>query len=255
LPTPLVSRHQLSELAEEAVGETVPRREIRPWAERFGVVAGLTTRGDGFNLGLSSDEGAGVVLERWRIFGRTVRPGFPALVTSRQVHGTTVTWHEQRSDGLLVLDDSDGHATASGGLLLTVSVADCVPVYLLVPQTGTLALVHAGWRGVASGILSRAVALLRERTGVGEVVMHCGVGICGACYEVGPEVLAQFPDSEAGAGHLDLRAVLAGQARVLGVTEQSRSPWCSAHDPDFFSHRASHGRDGRMIAYLGRPLA
>jgi copper oxidase (laccase) domain-containing protein len=53
---------------------------------------------------------------------------------------------------------------------------------------------------------------------------------------------------------LDLRAVLVRQARQLGIEEVSVSPWCSAHDRDrFFSHRASGGRDGRMVAYLGRP--
>jgi copper oxidase (laccase) domain-containing protein len=53
---------------------------------------------------------------------------------------------------------------------------------------------------------------------------------------------------------LDLRAVLARQARELGIEDVSISPWCSAHDRDrFFSHRASGGRDGRMVAYLGRP--
>jgi len=53
---------------------------------------------------------------------------------------------------------------------------------------------------------------------------------------------------------LDLRAVLARQARELGIEDVSVSPWCSAHDRDrFFSHRASGGGDGRMVAYLGRP--
>ncbi len=87
--------------------------------------------------------------------------------------------------------------------------------------------------------------------------MHCGVGICGACYEVGPEVLARFAArTDTSPRHLDLRAVLVEQARRLGVGDVSVSPWCSAHDRDwFFSHRASGGRDGRMVAYLGRPLA
>jgi copper oxidase (laccase) domain-containing protein len=92
---------------------------------------------------------------------------------------------------------------------------------------------------------------------VGDIVMHCGVGICGDCYEVGSEVLTQFSGHpEAAPGHVDLRAVLVQQARALGLTAISTSPWCSAHDRErFFSHRASGGRDGRMVAYLGIPLA
>jgi copper oxidase (laccase) domain-containing protein len=55
---------------------------------------------------------------------------------------------------------------------------------------------------------------------------------------------------------MDLRAILVAQAERLGVGAVSVSPWCSAHDRDhFFSHRASGGRDGRMVAYLGQPLA
>jgi YfiH family protein len=219
-------------------------------------VAGLTTRGSGFNLGLGTAESAAAVLERWRTFSGAMRPGFPALVVSRQIHGTTLAWHEHAQDGLLMLDGVDGHATAERGLLLVVSVADCVPVYLTVPRTGVIALIHAGWRGAAAGILAHAVALLRDRAGISpaDLVMHCGVGICGSCYEVGPEVLSQF--STAGGappGHLDLRAILCDQAAVLGVSQRSCSPWCSAHDRDrFFSHRASRGEDGRMVAYLGR---
>jgi copper oxidase (laccase) domain-containing protein len=83
--------------------------------------------------------------------------------------------------------------------------------------------------------------------------MHCGVGICGECYEVGSEVAVRFGFTDS--VHLDLRATLARQARELGIQEVSISPWCSAEGRDrFFSHRASGGRDGRMIAYLGRPL-
>ncbi len=89
----------------------------------------------------------------------------------------------------------------------------------------------------------------------GDIVMHCGVGICGECYEVGSEVLSRFSGrAETGPGHVDLRAALARQGQVLGLGAITLSPWCSAHDREhFFSHRASGGRDGRMIAYAGLP--
>ena len=201
----------------------------------------------------------GQVLSRWRAFRAAFAARFPALVLSHQVHGTAVQWHETLPEGWLVLDGLDGHATPDRGLLLTVTVADCIPVYLAVPQKGVLALLHAGWRGAANGVLARAVELLKGRgvANSSELVMHCGVGICGTCYEVGSEVAVQFglPVSP-GSVPLDLRAVLARQARELGIEDVSVSPWCSAHDRDrFFSHRASGGRDGRMVAYLGRPKA
>ncbi|OLB06613.1 MAG: hypothetical protein AUH06_07430 [Gemmatimonadetes bacterium 13_2_20CM_69_27] len=234
--------------------------ELRDWAERYGVVAGITTRGSGrgFSLGLWSEENVGQVMTRWRALRAAFQPAFPAVVLSHQIHGTAVQWHRAGQPGWLILDGVDGHATRTPGVLLTVTVADCVPVYLVAPHKRVVALLHAGWRGTAGGMLERGVAAVRREAFVmaEDIVMHCGVGICGACYEVGSEVLAQLTPGRATAatGHVDLRAVLVRQAAELGVREVSVSPWCSAHDrAHFFSHRGSGGRDGRMIAYLGVP--
>ena len=233
--------------------------ELAEWAARFGVVAGITTRGQGFSLGLWSEENVGQVMSRWRAIGAAFRSRFPGLVLAHQVHGTALAWHRAAPEGWMILDGLDGHATGARGLLLTVTVADCIPIYLVVPQKKVIALVHAGWRGTAAGILERALELLEREafSRASDIVMHCGVGICGGCYEVGSEVVAEFSgQAEPGPGHLDLRSVLVHQARALGLADISVSPWCSAHDRErFFSHRASGGRDGRMIAYAGFPLA
>jgi YfiH family protein len=247
-------------LREQPAGDpSVPRLELQAWAERYGLVAGITTRGHGFGLGLWSEDNVGQVMTRWRAFHAALQQSFPGVVTSHQVHGTAVRWHEHRPDGWLLLDGVDGHATAAAGLLLTVTVADCIPVFLAVPEQGTIALLHAGWRGTAGAVLERAVEVLKQHTVVpaSEIVMHCGVGICGRCYEVGPEVATRLTGTtETEPRHVDLRAILAQQADALGIMQVTVSPWCSAHDHDrFFSHRASAGRDGRMAAYLGRPLA
>ena len=248
-------------LAETAIGDAaVPRVELAAWAERYGLVAGITTRGVGaapFSLGLWSDEPVGHVFTRWRAFRAAFATRFPTVVLSHQVHGAAVQWHEGLAEGWLMLDGFDGHATHEPGTLLTVTVADCIPVYLAVPEKGAVALLHAGWRGTAAGVLEKGVELLKWRAFAksSEVVMHCGVGICGSCYEVGSEVATCFgmPDN-ASPVPLDLRAILARQAQDLGIEQVTISPACSAHNRDrFFSHRASGGRDGRMVAYLGRP--
>ncbi len=191
---------------------SVPRLELREWAERFGLVAGITTRGHGFSLGLWSAESVGQVMTRWRAF--------------RAVH---------------------------------VTVADCIPIYLAVPQKGAIALLHAGWRGTAAGILERGVGVLRRQgfAKAADIVMHCGVGICGRCYEVGSEVAGALTGAAASASaQVDLRELLVHQAQQLGIGAVTVSPWCTAHDHDrFFSHRASGGGDGRQVAYLGSPLA
>jgi len=244
----------VTSLAEVPTGDAaVPRLELTEWAQRYGLVAGITTRP--LSLGLWSDEPVGQVIGRWRAFRATFAARFPSIVLAHQVHGTDVHWHESVPEGWLILDGSDGHATREAGVLLTVTVADCIPVYLAVPRKGAVALVHAGWRGTADGILEQCIELLKWRgfAKASDIVMHCGVGICGGCYEVGSEVAVRFGMS--GTVKLDLREVLARQARALGIADITVSPWCSAEGRDrFFSHRGSRGRDGRMVAYLGRPL-
>jgi len=247
-------------LRESPVPGAVPRLEVPGWRERFGLAAGVTWRGAGergFDLGLATTEPVGEVMERWRAF-RAAEPGLDATVLGRQVHGAEVRWQADPS-GWVIHEGVDGHATDRAGVLLCVTVADCTPVYLAAPAQRAVALLHAGWRGAAAGILGRGVALLHGRTGAGpgDLVAHLGVSICGACYEVGGEVLEAFglPAEGPGPWHLDVRDQLERQARTLGVAEVTRSEWCSAHDRDrFYSHRASGGVDGRMVAYLGRPV-
>src|SRR3989449_4294381 len=208
-------------LREVAVADpAVPRMELAEWASRYGLVAGITTRGLGFSLGLWSDETVGQVMSRWRAVGAAVRARFPGMVLAHQVHATTVQWHRAAVDGWLIVDGVDGHATGAQGLLLTVTVADCIPVYLAAPQKQVIALLHAGWRGTAGGILERGVELVRRMAFVqsNDIVMHCGVGICGECYEVGSEVLSRFTGrAETEAGHVDLRGALGRQGQAPGL--------------------------------------
>ena len=247
---------------ERLVEGEVPRYELAEWRRRFGVVAGVTGRGEapgrGFDLGLWTDAPVGEVMSRWRAF-RRVEAGFEGVVLATQVHGADVAWHDG-GRGWTQLDGVDGHATAAPGLLLTVTIADCIPIYLVAPRRRAIALLHSGWRGTAGSILERGVALLHVQAGVepSEIVGHAGVGICGGCYEVGAEVVTGLGARADGSGpwHVDLRERIAEDARHLGLGAFSRSSWCSAHDrPRFYSHRASRGADGRMVAYLGFPLS
>lgn len=199
-------------------------------------------------------------MERWRRF-REALPEFPAAVLAHQVHGNTVLWHDAAAAaGWTLLEGADGHATTAPGQLLLVTVADCVPIYLVAPEQRVVALLHAGWRGAACGILARGMDLLKTRASVRsrEVVMHCGVAISGERYEVGNDVMAAVDKPPAASGHsrLDLRNLLAEQAARLGIVEVTSSGFCTATRRDlFFSHRGSAGADGRMVAYLGMPAS
>ena len=105
---------------------------------------------------------------------------------------------------------------------------------------------------MAQGMVERGIARLGECAGcaVADIVMHGGVSVCGACYEVGPEVAQAVTGGPvAGPLRLDLRAEIARRAAGAGVARVSVSPSCTVHDATAFpSHRRSRGADGRMIA-------
>lgn len=233
----------------------VPRYELAEWRQQFGLVAGITGAGPGGDLALATPDAAVAVLERWRAFRRIMRPQFSAVAVGTQRHGTALAVHEQDA-GMCVVNDIDGHLTVRAGLLLAVTVADCVPVYLAHPESGTIALLHAGWRGIAAGIVGRGINRLCHitRSSPEQLVIHCGVSICGNCYEVGPEVKEQLLGVKEARGPVDLRAVIAARAAKAAVDRVTASSWCTAHDgPRFYSYRASAGTTHRMLAYLGRP--
>lgn len=247
--------------AEVRLDGEVPRWEVPGWREEFGVVAGVTGRGPvggvDFDLGLWSAGPVAETMGRWRQFLR-VEPGFGAAVLGHQVHGRAVLWHEAAGRGWTQLGGVDGHATAAPGLLLLVTVADCVPVYIVDPVRPAVALLHAGWRGVAAGMLEAGIALLAQRNQsvVDNLVMHCGVAISGSCYEVGNEVMEALgrPGSASGRQGLDLREELRRRAGRAGIRRLTVSSHCTGLEAgDFFSHRRSGGGDGRQVAFLGMP--
>lgn len=236
-----------------------PRLELQHWWELYGAVAGITGANDGFDMALWSDNSAGVAMNSWHMFQESFKPGFRQFVVGHQVHETSVEVCEGSDRGLLIKEGLDGHATTNAGLLLTILVADCVPVYLLDPGSKALALLHAGWRGIAAGILEAGVRQL-ERCGArhrSEIVMHCGISICGDCYEVGSDVIrATCGRTVERAENLDLRGLLADRAKRLGINTVTVSQWCTVHDAGrFHSYRSRGEKAGRMAAYLGVPLA
>ncbi|MGH7462706.1 MAG: polyphenol oxidase family protein, partial [Longimicrobiales bacterium] len=227
------------------------------WRQRFPwLLQGTTGRGsadDEFDLSFFGRTPTGLIQARWQ----TVLAGtaFPAVVHARQVHHSQVLLHRNQQPGVSILPDADGHLTGTSGIVLAVSVADCVPVFLVDEVTRTIALLHAGWRGIAAQILPRGVDFLLEHNGGSAADVHCHLGpaICGNCYEVGPEVHEAL--GQARPRHslpIDLREVLKQQAFALGLRQQhiTQSEFCTRCDNGlFFSHRA--GDRGRQMGLLG----
>jgi YfiH family protein len=216
----------------------------------LGFAAFTTTRHAG-SFGVGSPEPVTVVHDRWdALLAACTHRGAPGLASSRQVHGDRVVVHDGGWQGWLRGQGADGHATADHRVALAVTIADCTPVFLVHPG-GACALLHAGWRGTAAGILTRGLeTLARLGAPADELTVHLGPSICGRCYEVGPEVLHAVTGRPATRpGHLDVRAVLAEQAQARGVRALSVSTWCTrCHQDQLYTHRG--GDDGRQLAVL-----
>jgi YfiH family protein len=228
-----------------------------------GIVAGITTRssdgpsgrGSELDFGLSTGGDPVVVSRRYERLGESL--GFDAIAAVRQVHGATCLTLDGGAGGFAVAGEADGLVTDGAGLLLTVGVADCVPVFVVDPGGEAIALLHAGWRGTAANILRAGLDAVVRLSGraVADLNILFGPSICGSCYEVGPEVEGRFKDPGGLPGHVDLRHVLERQAIALGARgERVRSaPECTRCESGrLHSHRADGARAGRMAAFLGR---
>lgn len=229
-----------------------PEWELRfPW-----VVQGATGRaayGDPGDFALISDPPREANEGLWMALAQGL--GFPQVVCSPQVHGKGLHLHGQAGEGLDRSPPGDGHLSAKEGILMGVTVADCVPLFLVDPRTRSVAVLHAGWRGTAEGILPRAVHRMEEAFGVRgqDLFLHLGPAICGECYEVGPEVHEALGLSIPQAPRpVDLRAVQAGQALEAGLSGEkvTRSGFCTLCGASpFYSHRAGHPE--RQVGFLG----
>jgi YfiH family protein len=247
-------------VAERLTPGDVPLWVQPDWAERFPwLVQGTTGRGGGddpFDLGLSGAQPVGRVMDRWR--GILASARMESAAHARQVHEADIWIHREiGGPGILVMNGLDGHVTDRTGLLLSVGVADCTPVFIVDPQARVLALVHAGWRGTAAGIVERGIHRIVESwdSAAERLWVHCGPAICGPCYEVGPEVHAAIhpgrPVPE-GPSNLDVRAAIVERALRMGVpaAQVSVSEHCTrCGPPDFFSHRG--GDKARQMGLLG----
>lgn len=213
-------------------------------AELDGACAAFSTRLGGvseppfarLNLGLLTDDVEESVTENRRRLAAAL--GFEAeqIVFARQVHGTNLIEHPSE------LREGDGHVVREPGIAPLIFVADCLPVALAGPRG--VAMVHAGWRGLAGGIL----ALGAEAVEATSAAIGPGIGPC--CYEVGDEVLEAFSSLGEGVASertLDLAEVARRQLAGAGVERIGSAGLCtSCEEALFFSHRRDEGRTGRQ---------
>ena len=214
-------------------------------------VVGFTTRVGGvsegpyasLNLGARGDDPERVAENR-RLACTTLGLDAARLSLNRQRHSPTV----HRAEPGIRDEPGDGLWSDEPGQPMLALAADCVPIAVAATAgTPRLAVLHAGWRGLAEGVISEGVNALRdESTQSLAAVVGPAIGPC--CYEVGPEVSGLFDDDLTIDGKLDLWGAAERALRAAGVQRVDRFDLCTRDNPDlFFSHR----RDGRARGVQG----
>jgi YfiH family protein len=223
----------------------------------------FTTRRGGVSVGAyaslnlgrwTDDEPAAVERNRDRL-AAAVCVEQAAIAQGRQVHGTAVRRVTVAPDPAAEPTPADGQATALHGVVPLVLTADCLPIALI--SCGAVAMVHAGWRGLAGGIVEEGVAAVRELGGSGPIAAAIGPGAGGCCYEVGDEVrdaFARHGSDVLDGNRIDLKAIARRELRDAGVHEIHDSGLCTiCADPSlFFSHRRDSGVTGRQAGLAWR---
>jgi len=237
------------------------------WRTPTGVRAAFTTRlggvseapWDSFNVASHVGD-APESVRRNRVHLRTLAnlPAEPAWLN--QVHGIAVSDLDAGAASGAPAT-ADATIARGAGRVCVVMVADCLPVLFASRDGGVIAAAHAGWRGLAAGVLERTVAAMGVAGG--ELTAWLGPAISREHFEVGEEVRAEFVAADRGADvcftannrgrwQADLVGLARRRLAAVGVADVSGGSWCTYTDAQrFYSHRRD-GRGGRMAALIWR---
>jgi polyphenol oxidase len=244
---------------------TGPALILPDWPAPAGVRAAFTLRSggvsrppfDSFNIAAHvGDEPRAVEENRARLRECLELPAEPAWLT--QMHAWRVAdLDAEGSHG--PREPADGAVTRIPGRICAIQVADCMPVLFASADGSAIGAAHAGWRGLAGGVLEAVVRAMRVPSE--RLLAWLGPAIGQAHFEVGEEVRAAFLAADPGAAtaftanprgrwQCDLYALARLRLTALGVTSVHGGGWCTFADPDrFFSYRRD-SRCGRMAALI-----
>jgi polyphenol oxidase len=235
------------------------------WPAPPGVRAVFTLRSSGvsrppfdsFNIGAHVGDEPRAVAENRRLLREHLElSAEPAWL--EQVHGRRVADLDAQDSGA-ALAPADGAVTRTAGRVCAIQVADCMPVLFAAADGAAVGAAHAGWRGLAGGVLEAVVSAMRAPPE--GLLAWLGPAIGQAHFEVGDEVRAAFLAADPGAGgaftanargkwQCDLYGLARRRLAALGVTQVHGGGWCTYADArGFFSYRRD-GRCGRMAALI-----
>lgn len=243
------------------------------WPVPPGLRACVTTRRSGnslgpyaaCNLGTHVGDDPGHVVANRRDLLSSLE-GVDSIQWLRQVHGTQV--YCAADSGAAAVPEADAIVTRQAGLACAVLTADCLPVCLAVAEGGTVAVAHAGWRGLASGILERTVQAMDAEPA--NLLAWLGPAIGPCHFEVGEDVRSAFlsgaseryrativaafrPTGEAGKWLADLYALARQRLWQAGVSQCFGGGFCTFCDQSrFYSYRRDGEYSGRFATLVYR---
>ncbi len=226
--------------------------------EGVGIYYGMTEKKDGFmNLDDSEDKKLNSIAEgnRSRFIKNNIKG---KLIVPRQVHGADVgVMHDENQEGIT----ADGLLTAVSGVTLSITIADCFPVFFYDPVKNVVGIAHCGWRGIVKNIVKN---ILDEFKGSfssnhGDIYLGIGPGIRSCHFIIKDDIIEQFSDYKDfiknegdGSYKADLEAIIIRQAREEGVIHIESSGICTYCELDrFFSYRRDGPPKKVMMAYIG----
>jgi len=214
----------------------------------FPIQHGFSTRQYG-NLGFGKfPNDPDVVSNREKLF-RSQGLENRTLIQPRQIHSDRAVSGDEFYPGY----EADASFTQNKQHLLSVLTADCVPILVALPD-GSVAAIHAGWRGLQEEIISKTLARFPKG---GKAAIGPAIGPC--CYEVGEELAKQF-ESKSGSSvvlwnhpkpHLDLPRIAAMQLDQAGIEEWETAHLCTSCHPDLFFSFRRDGSSGRQMSFIG----
>lgn len=210
------------------------------------------------NLGINTEDDSDNVDANRQRFFRAIKADAFGFASSHQVHGTEVL-HATAAGRY---DGYDALITNQPGLLIGVTVADCVPILIYDPAHQAVAAIHAGWRGTVGGIVTKTLETMQQQFGTVGAQCYAYVGTCidETTFEVGEEVAGQFDPEFVHVNPIsnkpcaDLKATNVRLLSGFGIpTNQIGISGFSTvlNNDEYFSYRAEAGQTGRMLAVIG----
>ncbi|WP_428908728.1 peptidoglycan editing factor PgeF [Niallia sp. Krafla_26] len=255
---------------------------LSQWVGMFpDLTVGFTTKNggksdhefDSLNMGFHVNDTKKNVCENREILAKKLDFPIQHWVGAEQTHEVqikTIT-HSDKGMGANTYDSAfsrtDGFFTLDKGILLTLCFADCVPLYFLHPQSKTIGIAHAGWKGTVNGIARDMIQNFQvKEMKASEILVAIGPSICENCYIVDDNVINLVQNRLEGVEILPYNEISDGQYRLnlkecnkqilllAGVLPENIlvTKLCtSCHKDLFYSHRRDQGKTGRMISFIG----